>query len=519
MLATYAINEHMARPLRKALLALCLLLILGIVGAYAFKTQLATALLRQIAAQSGATIHGLRDVQLTLNQLQLQEAQLSWQLPHDSKLDLKFLGLKVNFNLENIRAPQLGRLVFSELLIEVNSNAASANSNTAAPDLYALLDSLWLPTELLSIKKLNIKFHSPSFTSLLQTDFEYNEKVLQFRSGEFEFSAAAKPLDLAPKDSSGASTKPAITTPPFSARLTTPLLIKRDGSKQSFIAEPLLLEFSPLIFAPSLSLGAASIKLDNITLNPASLDARFKLETSLLTQALSTEPSPLTLDGKLSLAARNILPNIEASLLMNELKGLVPIKQLLGTFSYTAQNAELKTTKLEAQILGARCSIRPFSYVVGSTTNKLYLDLQGMNLEQLLALYPDAKVSGKALLDGNLPLEIGAGTLSISSGILEARPPGGTLKGDLSAWAAAHPGNEGLQIAAKALSNLHFNHLKTLVTYNSNGNLELQLEIRGQNPDWGANQPLNLNISVAEHVPTLLKTLELFKTPPQRTSH
>ncbi len=519
MLATCAINEHMARLIRKALFVLIFLLLLGIAGAYIYRTQASAALLRILVVRSGGTVHVLSNTQLSLNRLQLEQAQISWPLPQGSKIKLNLQGLDTSFKLNNLPKPELTKIALKELLVELNSAAAVNETGSTGPDLFAVLNTLWLPTELLSINKLIVKVHSPQFTALVQSDFEYANKTLHFRTGEFDFTALTK---LDPELSGAKHMEAAAIAPstdhfsanPFSLRLISPLLVKRDDTGKAFLAQPLTILVNAIGFSPALSLGAATVQLDNITLDAASLRSSFKLESSIITPTFGAQPSPFTLDGNLTLAAKQTVPDVEASMLFKKIDGLVPVKQLFASFRYKPITHELIASKLEAQILGARCSVRPFSYILGNSTNKLFLDLEGLNLEKVLALYPDAKVAGSATLDGSLPLEISSKKFSISSGVLEARAPGGTLKGDLSAWAAAHPGNEGLQIAAKALSNLHFDHLKANVTYNPNGNLELQLGIRGQNPDWSKNQPLNLNISVEEHVPSLLKTLELFNTNP-----
>jgi hypothetical protein len=62
---------------------------------------------------------------------------------------------------------------------------------------------------------------------------------------------------------------------------------------------------------------------------------------------------------------------------------------------------------------------------------------------------------------------------------------------------------------AQALNNFHYRLLRVGVEYGENGILDLNAQLEGRNPDFKKSPPIHFNLTVQEHIPTLLKSLRL----------
>jgi hypothetical protein len=66
-----------------------------------------------------------------------------------------------------------------------------------------------------------------------------------------------------------------------------------------------------------------------------------------------------------------------------------------------------------------------------------------------------------------------------------------------------------VKLVQDVLSNYHYAKLEADVDYSETGDLALRVAMEGQNPDWNAGQPINLNINLTENIPMLLRSLRL----------
>jgi len=49
--------------------------------------------------------------------------------------------------------------------------------------------------------------------------------------------------------------------------------------------------------------------------------------------------------------------------------------------------------------------------------------------------------------------------------------------------------------------------MDTRVFYDSNGDLRLEVQLAGVNPDMNGGQAINLNVNITDNIPTLLRSL------------
>ncbi len=60
----------------------------------------------------------------------------------------------------------------------------------------------------------------------------------------------------------------------------------------------------------------------------------------------------------------------------------------------------------------------------------------------------------------------------------------------------------------QALSNFQYETLTASVDYSKDGDLKLQMQLTGRNPDMESNRPIVLNLGVENNIPQMLKSLQ-----------
>ena len=71
--------------------------------------------------------------------------------------------------------------------------------------------------------------------------------------------------------------------------------------------------------------------------------------------------------------------------------------------------------------------------------------------------------------------------------------------------------DQSLQFVAQALNNFHYKVLRVGVKYEETGMLNLSARLEGRNPELTQTPPIHFNLTVQEHIPTLLKSLRLIE--------
>jgi len=148
---------------------------------------------------------------------------------------------------------------------------------------------------------------------------------------------------------------------------------------------------------------------------------------------------------------------------------------------------------------------------LSKTTHHLMLTAQDLNLAEILSVERNTDLYGTGLLRGTLPVSFTPGGLSIQEGTLSAISPGGVIRygSALESVKTISEPNMDIHLVTQALSNFHYTLLQVGVDYTENGTLFLTARVGGINPELEKVPPLNFNITVQEHIPTLLRSLRL----------
>lgn len=157
-------------------------------------------------------------------------------------------------------------------------------------------------------------------------------------------------------------------------------------------------------------------------------------------------------------------------------------------------------------------SIKAFEGEIGIQDGKLDLNVDAMNtisvrvreisLENLLHQlgYYDVHVSGK--VSGTLPLVIDGERVRVKKGLLQ----GTQGKIEYRHVATSFP-NPQLEKTLLVLKNYHYQSLMIRVNQNLSGNMVLAVKLKGHNPDFMNGRPVDLNLTIEEHIPSLINAI------------
>ena len=137
--------------------------------------------------------------------------------------------------------------------------------------------------------------------------------------------------------------------------------------------------------------------------------------------------------------------------------------------------------------------------------------LHNLDLARILSVEQQRGLQGTGRLNGTLPMILTSTGVSVKDGQVEAQPPGGVLRYISSSTSVkdTSKSDSQLQLVEQALNNFHYSLLRVGVRYDETGTLDLRARLEGKNPDLENTPPIHFNLTVQEHIPTLLKSLRL----------
>lgn len=162
----------------------------------------------------------------------------------------------------------------------------------------------------------------------------------------------------------------------------------------------------------------------------------------------------------------------------------------------------------EVRLFGGRAWLAPGNLDLARDNAPQSLHLEGVLLEEVLKAYPAEGLAGNGVIDGELPLHVAPGGLSIRGGKLAARQPG-FLQFRSEKIRALGSNNPAMQLVATALDDFRYQQLGSSLDYAQDGRLRLGLSLSGQNPALEQGRPINLNVNLEENIPALMTSLQL----------
>jgi hypothetical protein len=137
--------------------------------------------------------------------------------------------------------------------------------------------------------------------------------------------------------------------------------------------------------------------------------------------------------------------------------------------------------------------------------------LRSLDLAKILSVEQQRGLLGSGTLNGTLSMTITPDGVVIEDGVVEAQPPGGVIRylSTSESTKIISESDSPLSLVSQALNNFHYTLLRVGVEYAADGTLDLSARLEGRNPDLKKTPPIHFNVTVQEHIPTLLKSLRL----------
>lgn len=185
----------------------------------------------------------------------------------------------------------------------------------------------------------------------------------------------------------------------------------------------------------------------------------------------------------------------------------VPLRNLEADYHLHIGEESIDVSGLTLDAFGGKITAEPFSLGTDSEPDTVLVHLQSMDIAEMMAIKEFRAVEVSGRFDADLPLEIGPDGITMDDGRLTGLPPGGVIRyraGEAGDAAGSSP----LGIAQKALSNFEYETLTADVDYDESGNLVVQMQLRGRNPDMEESRPVVLNLGVENNIPQMLRSLQ-----------
>ena len=214
------------------------------------------------------------------------------------------------------------------------------------------------------------------------------------------------------------------------------------------------------------------------------------------------------LDGNLAAAFESpdqLITTRTATISLDSLDIGVPVEAIQASFRVDAAEQQLTLERVEAHLFGGRVWTQNSIYRVENAHNPVDIGVDGIQVDQLLALAGYDAVRGSGSISGLLPLDVSSVGVTMERGMLAAKAPGGVFRYSTEIAAGTNPA---MVQVMEALSNYHYTIFQVEADYLPSGDLELEMVLRGSNPDLQQGRPIHLNLNVTDNIPTLLKSLQ-----------
>ena len=189
----------------------------------------------------------------------------------------------------------------------------------------------------------------------------------------------------------------------------------------------------------------------------------------------------------------------------------IPITNLTSRISLATADGKkpvitvsgLKAGMLDGSVTGNRIRID-----LNRRSNSFTLAFADISLAELVRLQQFEDIDAIGKLSGALPITIGPAGLSVTKGKASAKAPGGYIRyrpkdgGELFGSSSMET-----EMLLKALDDYQYEELDAAMAYKPDGQLTMQLQMKGRSPGLHATRPLHLNLNLDQNILSLIESL------------
>ena len=183
------------------------------------------------------------------------------------------------------------------------------------------------------------------------------------------------------------------------------------------------------------------------------------------------------------------------------------VENITADFALQPNELSVDVENLRMTAFGGVITVDPFSFSTVSERNTLLIRANSIDLAEILSIreFEAIEISGR--IGAELPVTIEGDKVTITGGTLTGEPPGGVIR-YLPGLESDQTDASIIGLATRALSNFEYETLTSEVDYSADGDLNLQMHLRGRNPDLDSKRPVILNLGVENNIPQMLRSLQ-----------
>jgi hypothetical protein len=204
-----------------------------------------------------------------------------------------------------------------------------------------------------------------------------------------------------------------------------------------------------------------------------------------------------------------------ASILVTSIRSGVDISNLGALYQihwrFLDELPIIEIKDFQCDVLGGQVTTPGLMVQLNKPPFSTTFSLHNLDLARILSVEQQRGLQGTGILNGTVPVTFTSSGVSVKDGQVEAQPPGGVLRyvSESATAKGTSDSDRQLQLVEEALNNFHYSLLRVGVRYEETGTLNLSARLEGKNPDLKNTPPIHFNLTVQEHIPTLLKSLRL----------
>ncbi len=185
----------------------------------------------------------------------------------------------------------------------------------------------------------------------------------------------------------------------------------------------------------------------------------------------------------------------------------LPIENINADYILNPNELSVDVENLRMTAFGGVIRADPFNYQPARDHNSLVLRAESIEMTELLTIKEFEAIELSGSIAAELPVIIEGNAVTIVNGRLTGEAPGGVIR-YLPGIAPDDTGATGIDLVTRALSNFEYETLTAEVDYSKDGNLKLQMQLTGRNPDMESDRPIVLNLGVENNIPRMLRSLQ-----------
>lgn len=252
--------------------------------------------------------------------------------------------------------------------------------------------------------------------------------------------------------------------------------------------------------------GSSTI-LQTVPIQPSSDDELFSKATSSQVEWTFSDPA-VTLNRE---AAGKLTMNINLKSLKRKTgSGELLLTSPQGTLTMFARPGKPSLVSLSgfsAGLLDGTVSINRMDYDLNTKHTETRVQLSGIPIQSLLDLQGASKLSATGTIRAEIPLLLDNDAFSIPEGSMDAETKGTIVYSTTPEERAA--AGAGMRLTYEALDNFFYSELVSTITMKPNGDSVISIKLKGRNPDFQENRPVNLNLTIQQNLLDLFRSLTL----------